>query len=222
MSSDWYQEHNISFVDVVITFLSIYVIVALSVDLLFDLWAEISKILYVVDNFICIFFLWDFIVRYRKANSKMQFLKRGRVDLLSSIPTISFLRYGRVFRLVRIFRLLKAFKSIKHFMEHIFKYKNENIVFSTWIIVIFMIVFSSISILIFEWKYPESNIHTAEDAIWWVFTTLSTVWYWDKYPITAEGRFIAVLLMIVGISTFSIFSAYMHSYFLWSKEIKDE
>ena len=52
---------------------------------------------------------------------------------------------------------------------------------------------------------PRSNIRTAEDAedaVWWACTTITTVGYGDKFPVTSEGRAIAVVLMVVGVELF--------------------
>ncbi len=37
------------------------------------------------------------------------------------------------------------------------------------------------------------------DALWWGLTTMTTVGYGDVFPVTAEGRFAAAVLMILGI-----------------------
>jgi voltage-gated potassium channel Kch len=46
----------------------------------------------------------------------------------------------------------------------------------------------------------EANIGSFGDALWWASTTVTTVGYGDHYPVTTEGRFIAVALMVVGIA----------------------
>jgi voltage-gated potassium channel len=59
-----------------------------------------------------------------------------------------------------------------------------------------LIMFCSIGILICEQQDPDANIKTAGDAIWWSVTTITMVGYGDKYPVTAEGRIVAMILMI--------------------------
>jgi voltage-gated potassium channel len=57
----------------------------------------------------------------------------------------------------------------------------------------------SIAILDAEQNSPDANIRSYGDALWWTCTTLATVGYGDRYPVTTEGRLIAVALMLVGI-----------------------
>jgi voltage-gated potassium channel len=40
-------------------------------------------------------------------------------------------------------------------------------------------------------------------ALWWAVTTITTVGYGDTFPTSAEGRGVAMFLMLVGISFFS-------------------
>ncbi|WP_306171340.1 potassium channel family protein [Porphyromonas gingivalis] len=61
---------------------------------------------------------------------------------------------------------------------------------------------------------PTSNITTAEDAIWWSYVTITTVGYGDKYPVTTEGRIIAMFLMTAGVGLFGTFTAYIASLFV--------
>lgn len=44
-----------------------------------------------------------------------------------------------------------------------------------------------------------ANILSLGDALWWAATTVTTVGYGDRYPVTVEGRLVALLLMLVGI-----------------------
>jgi voltage-gated potassium channel len=91
--------------------------------------------------------------------------------------------------------------------------KKRGALLLSLIIGILVIIFSSISVLYVEDK-PECNIKTAEDAIWWTMTTITTVGYGDKFPITSAGRFIGILTMLVGIGLFGTYTAFIASWFV--------
>lgn len=52
------------------------------------------------------------------------------------------------------------------------------------------------------------------DALWWGITTMTTVGYGDVYPVTAEGRIAATVLMVLGIGLYSAITATVTSYML--------
>lgn len=199
--------------DIIILVLSIYVLISLVIDTFIPLDPEISDILNIVDNVICFIFLYDFIRDFRHAENKWKFMRWGWIDLLASIPYLDFFRAGRLLRLFRLIRLLRAFRSSKLLVEYIFHKKTKGTFTTALIIAILMLVFSSIAILIVE-NDPESNIKTAEDALWWAFVTLTTTGYGDRFPVTTEGRIIAALLMIVGVGLFGTFTGYIASWFV--------
>lgn len=205
--------------DLVILVLSLYVLVALIADTFFAVPAEVSRMLKMIDNIICFVFLYDFMKDFYKAGNKWQFMKWGWIDLLSCIPAVDYARAGRLLRLVRLFRIIRAFRSAKMLMEHIFRKRTQGTFTSAGIIAILMLLFSSIAILNVE-TVPESNIKTAEDALWWSFVTLTTTGYGDRYPVTTEGRIIAAFLMIAGVGLFGTFTGYVASWFV--QEPKDQ
>ena len=203
--------------NIIILVLSLYVLLSLIVSTFFVLSDEVTVLLNYVDNVICIIFLVDFAIRFKKANNKLVFMKWGWIDLISSIPYIDFLRAGRVLRLIRLIRVFRAFKATKLIFEHINKNKKQSALTSVALISFLMVIFSSIAILQFE-KDVNSNIKTAEDAIWWSYVTITTVGYGDKFPITTEGRIIGAVLMTMGVGIFGTFTALVSSWFIEKKD----
>lgn len=139
-------------------------------------------------------------------------MRWGWIDLVSSIPMVDFLRAGRILRLVRILRIIRAFRSLAQLVHHIFRNRAQGALTSVVITALLLVIFSAIAILQVETD-PDSNIKTAEDALWWAYVTITTVGYGDKYPVTTEGRILAVLLMTAGVGTFGTFTAYTASWF---------
>ena len=201
----------------VIVVLSIYVLGALLAETALKLSPEVKRVLHIMDFAICIVFLGDFSVRFAAAPSKLRFMRWGWIDLISSIPTIDALRWGR---LIRIIRILRAIRSAKVLLRYIMINRARGTVVSVSLAAFLTLTFASIAILNME-DEPNSNIKTAGDALWWACTTITTVGYGDHYPVTAQGRFIAVVLMVMGIATFGTLTAYL-SRFFFEEEQKEE
>jgi voltage-gated potassium channel len=212
MNSTSSNFEKLGFLNLFIVVLSVYVLAALFVDTFFTLPQDIHDLLQIIDDGICLIFLYDFFSRLYKSENKLSFMKWGWIDLVSSIPSIPFVRFGRLFRLIRLFRILRAFRSFKVLSQHVFRNRVQGTMSAVAIITFLVVIFSSISILMVE-KDPGSNIKTAEDAIWWSLVTVTTVGYGDKYPVTTEGRLIGVVLMFVGVGLFGTFTAYVASWF---------
>jgi voltage-gated potassium channel len=214
-------EEHLDYIDVLITVLSIYLLGAIVVETFFTLPPEVSKLLHYIDNAVCVIFFLEFWYQFFYTRDKLKFLKWGWIDLLSSIPMVDSLRYGRMVRLIRLIRVFKAFKSINHFLSHIFENKVKGLFISVGIFATLLLIFSSIAILMVETD-PNSNIKTAEDAIWWAYVTITTVGYGDKYPVTTEGRILAGILMTVGVGLFGTLTAFMSSLFLKGHTLKND
>ena len=204
--------------NIIVIVLSIYVLLALIVDTAFTLPVETSRLLNYIDITICIFFFTEFCIRFVKAENKLKFMVWGWIDLISSIPMVGILRVGRIFRLIRLLRIVRAFRSTKKLVHHLFKNKAQGAFVSVFSIAVLLLIFCSIAILQVETN-PNSNIKTAEDAIWWAYVTITTVGYGDKFPVTTEGRVIAAILMTAGVGLFGTFTAYVSSWFLSSGKI---
>ncbi len=214
------EEKEIGLSQIFMLLLCLYVLIAMACSTFAELSIETNKLLETIDIIICFIFIGDFLCNLYKAESKLQFLKWGWIDLISSIPTIGILRWGRLFRIARILRVLRGIRSIKFLLRFIFENKAKGGFFSISVISIMMIIFSSIAILQVE-TCDDSNIKTAKDALWWSFVTITTVGYGDFYPVSIEGRIIASILMIIGIGFFGTLAGFVSSLLVGNDDDSD-
>jgi|ERR1043166_1640558 voltage-gated potassium channel len=210
---DSQQGREVTAFQILILVLSLYVVAAIFIDTVIDLPTEVSKVLGIVDTVICGIFLADVSIRFYRAENKLTFWKWGWIDLVASIPNFSLLRFGRVVRVLRVIRLLRAVRSTHAILMIVLENRIKNLFFSIFLITFLLVTASSVAILICE-KDPDSNIKTAGDAVWWSVATVTTVGYGDKYPVTWEGRTVAILLMFSGVGLFGTFSGLLATYFL--------
>ena len=180
----------------------------------FRLDPEIERILEYADLVICMAFLVDFFVTLWRAPDRWRYLRTwGWLDLISSIPTLDVARWGRLARLARLLRILRALRATRVLSKVMMQQRRQSTSFAAAFIAFLLILGASTAILHFE-TAPESNIKSAGDAVWWAFTTVTTVGYGDRFPISTAGRVIAVLLMTAGVGLFGVFSASLAAWFL--------
>ena len=96
------DKERISPLQIVILLLSVYVVTALAYQLIAKPSQSMLKILDLFDFVICIMFQFDFFYRLIKSKNKLEFLKWGWIDFISSIPTLDIFRWGRFVRIFRI------------------------------------------------------------------------------------------------------------------------
>ncbi|MFF3335441.1 potassium channel family protein [Streptomyces sp. NPDC002888] len=80
--------------------------------------------------------------------------------------------------------------------------------------VVGLLMFGSLAVLSVERDSPDGNIRTLGDAVWWSFTTMTTVGYGDHAPTTGVGRLIAVGLMLSGIALLGVVTANIAAWFI--------
>ncbi len=199
--------------EIAVLVLSVYVLAALLAQTVFHLDPEVSLLLDRLDSLVCLVFLGDFVVRFWRAPSKRAFMKWGWIDLISSIPAYDFLRWGRMVRVLRIIRILRAFRSARHLITVLYKHRTRSLALTAILSATVLIIFSSIAVLVFE-DHADSNIRTPFDAVWWAISTMTTVGYGDKVPLTIEGKVVAMILMVTGVGLFGVLTGLFARVFL--------
>ncbi|HVQ21900.1 MAG TPA: ion transporter, partial [Candidatus Saccharimonadia bacterium] len=158
------------------------------------------------DNAICVVFLVDFFGNVTAAHPKNAYLmgRRGWLDLLGSIPSFELfpaaglLRLFRLSRLARVSRLLRG-QARDALIKDVLENRGQYATFITILSAFMVLSVSTILMVQFESKSPDANITTGGDALWWGFTTITTVGYGDTFPVTVLGRVTAVFVMFAGV-----------------------
>jgi voltage-gated potassium channel len=189
-----------------ITFLALFSMVGYY---FFPLPPQVKQVLLISDILACILLMFDFFLTWYNAPDRRFYLLRyGWLDFLGSIPGLLIFRLLRIFRLARIFRRMRRTTS-----EEVRQQVRQRLGESTLMIAILMIylvvMLGSIAIVQVESPAPNANIKTGGDAVWWSFVTIATVGYGDRFPVTTAGRSIAILVMVVGVSVFSVLTGFL-------------
>ncbi len=146
-------------------------------------------------------FALDYAARFRLAVNKRKFFVTHVFDLLTVL--LPMVRQLRVLRLVTVLKVLnRKFSG---------KIRQQVGVYVAGVTVLVGLS-ASLAVLDAERHHPDATITTFGDAVWWTLTTISTVGYGDRYPVTWEGRLVAALLMIGGIALLGVITGTIASW----------
>ncbi|MDE0547643.1 ion transporter [Microbacterium sp. C7(2022)] len=176
-----------------------------------------QTVLSVMNALFSLIFLGDFIYRIVTAKSASAYFFRyfGWADLLASLPFPQ-LKILRLFRVIRVFRLLSEVGG-RTVWNTLVRDRADSALMTLLLMGVFVLQFGSLAVLLAEEDVEGANITTASDALWYTVVTISTVGYGDHYPVSQVGRFIGVLIIIVGVGIFGTFTGYLANAFLGSK-----
>lgn len=152
---------------------------------------------------IWVIFVVDYATRVVLADDRRLFVRRHLFDLV--VIVLPMLRPLRALRVLTILGFLNR-QSGSAFRGRIITY-----VIGATTLVVFI---SSLAQLDAERHGEDPNITTYGDALWWGVSTITTVGYGDRYPTTAQGRFVGAGLMLAGITLLGVVTASFASWFL--------
>ena len=148
-------------------------------------------------------FASDLLYGLSTAKNKKSFLLKHPLDIAAVL--LPFLRPLRLLRII-------SFGGLA--LQKVAMGKQFAITLKVFIASVFIAYVAAIQITISERAVEGSNIKNFGDGIWWAITTVTTVGYGDKFPTTMEGKFLAVGLMIVGISLMGVITASVAAWFV--------
>jgi len=161
----------------------------------------VHAVLEVVLWLIWLVFAVDYAVRLKLAVDKRRFFVTHLFDLLAVL--LPMVRQLRVLRLINVLKVLNK-RFAGRFRQRVGVYAAG---------VTFLVgLCASLAVLDAERDHPDASITTFGDAAWWTLTTISTVGYGDRYPVTWEGRLVAALLMIGGIALLGVITGTIASW----------
>ena len=123
---------------------------------------------------------------------------RAIIDLLAVLPFFHELRLLRIFILFRVFKLFRYTRSFQTLASVLATKKFEFITLAMFASIVVFV--SSVLIYVMEANNPKSPIDSLYEAVYWSIVTISTVGYGDMIPMSDEGRFVAILVILAGIS----------------------
>jgi voltage-gated potassium channel len=185
--------------------------------LMLPLSVQANDVIFSIDKITAVIFLFDFTKRLTMATNKRGyfFKHRGWMDLLAAVPITAF----NIFRLFRVLRFVRALRIIgpQNLLQLLKKNLADTALYGVFFAILLLLEFGSIAILAAEEQVQSANIKSASDAMWWVFVSITTVGYGDRYPVTDSGRLVGVATLTVGVGLFGVVTGYIANIFLGRK-----
>jgi voltage-gated potassium channel len=166
---------------------------------------ESSQAIFALDIFFWLVVAADLICRIVLSTNRRDRLVRIGALLLFSTGFLALFRISDEMRdLVRLALItVVAFRAINS-VRFFFRLRSMAFIASA---VILIVLAFGVSMTVTEEHHAGSNINSLSDGLWWAVSTVSTVGYGDKFPVTTSGRLIAAGLMFIGVALFSILTA---------------
>ena len=181
-----------------------------------------SAALDAVDYAVWAVFAVEYLVKLYLSPSRWSFVTRHLVDLLViAVPVLRPLRTLRALRVLRAVRIARAALILSSALKRARELLTHHGLHYVLLSVLAIIGLCSALELAFEQHAPGATIRSFGDALWWSIVTVTTVGYGDKYPVSAGGRGVAVVLMITGIGLVGVLSATVASYFVGQRADQD-
>jgi voltage-gated potassium channel len=148
-------------------------------------------------------FAGDYVVRLALAEDRREFVRTHWLDLCAVLLP--------VIQPLKLLRLVSTLLLVGQRARMASQIRVTTYVAGA---VVGLLMFGSLAVLSVERDSPDGNIRTLGDALWWSFTTMTTVGYGDHAPTTGLGRMIAVGLMLSGIALLGVVTANIAAWFI--------
>jgi voltage-gated potassium channel len=189
---------------------------------IWDLSSSLTETLFVLDWFIWAVFALELVIKTYLAVDRVEYVRRHWYDvIIVALPMLRPLRVVRSLRLLRAARGARLLSFAARFLNSSRRLLDTHGIKYALLAASILFVASAGLALEFE-KGAGGNINSLGDAIWWAASTITTVGYGDRYPVTTEGRAIAIFLMFLGISLFSLITASVAALFVLPEQEKEE
>lgn len=164
---------------------------------------------------VCIIFIIDFFALMLHAQHPWRFLIKNGIVLLLSIPYHTLFAWfdmevGHDGEMVLSgIVMLRAVMALYITLKWLIARRTTRLL---WAYIATVVVFTYFSALFFyEYEAPvNSAVHGFGDALWWACMNMTTVGA-EIFPVTAIGKVICVVLPIIGMAMFPVFTVYVTS-----------
>ena len=211
---------------VIILLLSLFLVISISVDTFKGIPFYTQSLYMKVQLWICILFLFDFILELFLSKDKLRYFGTHFLFLLVAIPYQNIIAYmGWTFSpeityMLRFIPLVRGGYAMAIVVGWLTYNKASSLFISYLTMLLATVYFASLAFFVMEHKVNPLVVGYG-DALWWAFMDVTTVGS-NIIAVTATGRVLSVLLAALGMMMFPIFTVYVTSLIQKKNKEKDE
>ena len=205
-------------VEICLTILALAFLGLLVVEYALQLPPDQARWLELAGWLIWVVFAVDFVVRLALAESKREYLRHNWLTVLALLLP--------AFRVFRLFRAVRAFRSLR--LARLVTGANRGaralrrvvgFAGAGYVVVLTVVIWllGAAGIVYLERCQDGASITSFTDALWWTATTLIQQGS-EQHPVTAEGRVLAVLIMIFALAISGYITAVLAAYLLGRRQ----
>ena len=179
-----------------------------------------------VQLWICVLFLFDFILELFLSKNKWHYLSTHFIFLLVAIPYQNIISYmgwtfsPEVTYMIRFVPLVRGGYAMAIVVGWLTYNKASGLFVSYLTMLLATVYFSSLAFFVLEHKV-NPLVTGYGDALWWAFMDVTTVGS-NIIAVTVTGRVLSVLLAALGMMMFPIFTVYVTSLIQKKNKEKEE
>lgn len=210
-----YKKGIYGILHVIILLLSLFLVVFISIDTFKGIPFYTLTVYMKVQFWICILFLFDFILELALSKDKWRYFGTHFIFLLVAIPYQNIISYmgwtfsEEVTYLLRFIPLVRGGYAMAIVVGWLTYNRATGLFVSYLTTLLATVYFASLAFFVMEQKVNPLVVHYT-DALWWAFMDVTTVGS-NIIAVTPTGRVLSVLLAALGMMMFPIFTVYVTS-----------
>lgn len=211
---------------IIILVLSLFLVISISVDTFKGVPFYTQSMYMKVQLWICILFLFDFVLELILSTNKWRYFRTHFLFLLVAIPYQNIIAYmgwtfsPEVTYMLRFIPLIRGGYALAIVVGWLTYNKASSLFVSYLTMLLATVYFASLAFFVMEHKVNPLVVGYG-DALWWAFMDVTTVGS-NIIAVTVTGRVLSVLLAALGMMMFPIFTVYITSLIQKKNKEKEE
>jgi len=200
--------------DIILLALIVISVIGVILDSDKEIHIKYGSLLMIIEWVFTGIFTIEYILRIYSSSTRRRYIfsTMGIIDLLSIIPTYLTLVFSgpighlidiRILRLIRVFRIFRLTNYLRsgHRMQIALRSSRPKIIVFILYISLVVVVLGTLMYIV---EGQKNGFESIADSIYWTVVTLTTVGYGDVIPITALGKTISVVIMLLGYAIIAV------------------